>query len=258
MKVSDNSALLAKIKGMVAKHRKHIKPLQDVDEPAIARPDDKKTSSSHKARRRFKVIDERSNAVSKGKVYGKADKPNDDATEKPKQGKVNAPDQAEFDADGRPVISVKKNKKDGEILIDPDEREMGDTNVAATQESTMDKYRKHIKKANQGTFYNRQGGEFRTADNKAKASNDNPKTHKWGNDKMHPHVTHFMNDRVKKKEGGTVTAQDLYHEFCNHCEKHGRDPMALPTFGREFGKSGVKKAKVSGRVRHIGISLTDK
>jgi hypothetical protein len=32
-------------------------------------------------------------------------------------------------------------------------------------------------------------------------------------------------------------------------------PLALPTFGREFGELGVQKARIAVRVRYIGIAL---
>jgi hypothetical protein len=31
--------------------------------------------------------------------------------------------------------------------------------------------------------------------------------------------------------------------------------MALPTFGRDFAELGVKKERIAGRVRYIGIAL---
>ena len=55
--------------------------------------------------------------------------------------------------------------------------------------------------------------------------------------------------------GSTLTAQDLYEEYCTWCAAQQTAPLALPTFGREFGELGVQKAKVSGRVRYIGIAL---
>jgi hypothetical protein len=47
----------------------------------------------------------------------------------------------------------------------------------------------------------------------------------------------------------------LYEDYCEWCEDLKKEPLALPTFGREFGELGVQKAKIAGRVRYIGIAL---
>jgi len=52
-----------------------------------------------------------------------------------------------------------------------------------------------------------------------------------------------------------MTATELYEEYCAWCEEKEKEPLALPTFGREFGELGVQKAKLGGRVRYIGIAL---
>ena len=59
----------------------------------------------------------------------------------------------------------------------------------------------------------------------------------------------------KNAQGSTLTAQELYEDYCAWCEEQKKEPLALPTFGREFGELGVQKAKVHGRVRYIGIAL---
>ncbi len=63
--------------------------------------------------------------------------------------------------------------------------------------------------------------------------------------------------RVEKSEGTSVTATALYENYCNWCEINGRDPMALPVFGRQFSELGIQKAKIGGRIRYIGISLRE-
>jgi hypothetical protein len=47
----------------------------------------------------------------------------------------------------------------------------------------------------------------------------------------------------------------LYEDYCAWCEEQQKEPLALPTFGREFGELGVQKARIAGRVRYIGIAL---
>jgi len=68
-------------------------------------------------------------------------------------------------------------------------------------------------------------------------------------------VERFREERIEDQSGSTLTAQDLYEDYCTWCEEQQKEPLALPTFGREFGELGVQKAKVSGRVRYIGIAL---
>lgn len=68
-------------------------------------------------------------------------------------------------------------------------------------------------------------------------------------------VERYREERTEDQSGSTLTAQDLYEDYCTWCEEQQKEPLALPTFGREFGELGVQKAKVSGRVRYIGIAL---
>lgn len=68
-------------------------------------------------------------------------------------------------------------------------------------------------------------------------------------------VQRFYKERVETQDGSSVTATELYEYYCAWCEEREKEPMALPTFGRDFGELGVQKAKVAGRVRYIGIAL---
>ncbi len=68
-------------------------------------------------------------------------------------------------------------------------------------------------------------------------------------------VESYREEKIVDQAGSTLTATELYEDYCAWCEAHEKEPLALPTFGREFGDLGVKKAKVSGRVRYIGIAL---
>ncbi|MEQ1711098.1 MAG: hypothetical protein ABL908_06830 [Hyphomicrobium sp.] len=68
-------------------------------------------------------------------------------------------------------------------------------------------------------------------------------------------VQRFYKERVETQDGSSVTATSLYEDYCSWCEVREKEPMALPTFGRDFGELGVQKAKVAGRVRYIGIAL---
>lgn len=68
-------------------------------------------------------------------------------------------------------------------------------------------------------------------------------------------VERFYKENVETQDGSSLTATALYEEYCAWCEEQEKEPLALPTFGREFGELGVQKAKVAGRVRYIGIAL---
>lgn len=69
-------------------------------------------------------------------------------------------------------------------------------------------------------------------------------------------VQRFYKERLEPAEGSSLTATALYEDYCAWCEDQGKEPLALPTFGREFGELGVNKSKIAGRVRYIGIKLT--
>lgn len=68
-------------------------------------------------------------------------------------------------------------------------------------------------------------------------------------------VERFYKESVEPEDGSSLTATALYEEYCAWCEERSKEPLALPTFGRQFGELGVQKAKVAGRIRYIGIAL---
>ncbi len=68
-------------------------------------------------------------------------------------------------------------------------------------------------------------------------------------------VARFFKERIEAAEGSSLTATTLYEDYCAWCEEQEKEPLALPTFGREFGELNVTKAKIAGRVRYIGIAL---
>jgi BMFP domain-containing protein YqiC len=68
-------------------------------------------------------------------------------------------------------------------------------------------------------------------------------------------VERYYKEKVDTNNGSSVTATQLYEDYCAWCETKNKEPMALPTFGREFGELGVKKERIAGRVRYIGIAL---
>jgi len=68
-------------------------------------------------------------------------------------------------------------------------------------------------------------------------------------------VERFYKERIETQDGSSLTATSLYEDYCAWCEELQKEPLALPTFGREFGELGVQKARIAGRVRYIGIAL---
>ena len=69
-------------------------------------------------------------------------------------------------------------------------------------------------------------------------------------------IERFYRDRVEIAEGCSLTATALYEDYIDWCNEHNKEALSLPTFGREFGELGVHKAKISGRIRYIGIRLS--
>ena len=65
----------------------------------------------------------------------------------------------------------------------------------------------------------------------------------------------FYKESIEVQDGSSVTATQLYEDYCSWCETKNKEPSALPSFAREFAELGVKKEKVAGRVRYIGIAL---
>jgi hypothetical protein len=65
----------------------------------------------------------------------------------------------------------------------------------------------------------------------------------------------FYKENVEVQDGSSVTATQLYEDYCSWCDAKNKEPSALPSFAREFAELGVKKEKVAGRVRYIGIAL---
>lgn len=68
-------------------------------------------------------------------------------------------------------------------------------------------------------------------------------------------VQKFWRECIESREGWSITATQLYEDYCSWCETKGKKPLALPSFGREFADLGVKKERIAGRVRYIGIAL---
>jgi hypothetical protein len=68
-------------------------------------------------------------------------------------------------------------------------------------------------------------------------------------------VERFYKERIETTDGSSLTATALYEDYIAWCEEHDKEPLALPTFGRDFSELGVQKAKIAGRVRYIGVAL---
>lgn len=69
-------------------------------------------------------------------------------------------------------------------------------------------------------------------------------------------VERFQKEKIETADGATITATELYENYCQWCDEQDKEPLALPTFSREFGElKGIKKAKIAGRVRYLGIAV---
>lgn len=72
-----------------------------------------------------------------------------------------------------------------------------------------------------------------------------------------PPVERFFLDRIVPVVNGSVTATQLYEEYCSWCESLNLQPAPLPEFGRGFSDLGVRKERIAGRVRYIGIGIAN-
>jgi hypothetical protein len=68
-------------------------------------------------------------------------------------------------------------------------------------------------------------------------------------------VERYYKERTETQDGSSLTATSLYEDYCAWCEEQQKEPLALPTFGREFGELGVEKQRIAGRVRYLRIAL---
>lgn len=68
-------------------------------------------------------------------------------------------------------------------------------------------------------------------------------------------VQRFYKENVDSQDGHTVSATALYEAYCVWCEERNKEPLALPTFGREVSEFGIQKVKKKDGVRYVGIAL---
>jgi hypothetical protein len=68
-------------------------------------------------------------------------------------------------------------------------------------------------------------------------------------------VQRFYKENVDSQGGHTVSATALYEAYCVWCEERQKEPLALPTFGREIAEFGIQKVKKKDGVRYVGIAL---
>lgn len=68
-------------------------------------------------------------------------------------------------------------------------------------------------------------------------------------------VERFYRERIDTVDGSSLTATTLYEDYVMWCEEYDKKPFGLPQFGREFGKLGVQRAKIAGRVRYVGVGF---
>ena len=268
-KQDDSKKILAMIRKAIAQHRADIADKLNVDSPAIARND-----------HHGKPVIDKANHLGGARLRHTAKKQqfqklHSEAAEDDKMDPGNTDDakvgRGREKMDGKekendPVNGKVKTGKTGDIVMYPDEKEYGNAEGAqkvmdTRAESFTEQYKAWLDEVRSfgdgakklpGRHYNNIAESFRAA---APISNDNtnPDPLKPSHSQV-AHVKHFYDKHIVHSPGNTMTAIDLHDKYIDYCKKHKHEPLALPTFGREFGKLGVLKAKVSGRVRHIDIA----
>jgi hypothetical protein len=68
-------------------------------------------------------------------------------------------------------------------------------------------------------------------------------------------VQRFYREQVVASDGASITLNDLYNAYCTWSEEQQKEPLAMPTFSREFKALGVRKEKMGGRVRYFDIAV---
>ena len=68
-------------------------------------------------------------------------------------------------------------------------------------------------------------------------------------------VQRFYREQVVASDGASITLNDLYNTYCAWSEEQEKEPLAMPTFSREFKALGVRKEKMGGRVRYFDIAV---
>jgi hypothetical protein len=68
-------------------------------------------------------------------------------------------------------------------------------------------------------------------------------------------VQRFYREQVLTSDGASITLNDLYNAYCVWSEEQEKEPLAMPTFSREFKALGVRKEKMGGRVRYFDIAV---
>ena len=75
----------------------------------------------------------------------------------------------------------------------------------------------------------------------------------------HHSVKHFLRHKVTSNDdpNHSVTSTAAYEHYCNHCDQHEKEPIGIASFSRAMSDHGVKKAKLGGRIRYVGIKLKE-
>ena len=76
-------------------------------------------------------------------------------------------------------------------------------------------------------------------------------------DDAHAHFLKWHGDKVKNSAGHSATSTSAYESYCGHCEKHGKEPLAFPTFNRKLADTGIQYAHIAGRKRYIEVKIDD-
>jgi len=70
-------------------------------------------------------------------------------------------------------------------------------------------------------------------------------------------INQFYAEMIRRKVGDSITSTRLYEDYCGWCERRGLAPLWLSEYFRLFHLMGIEKARVAGRVRYLGVVVTD-
>jgi hypothetical protein len=70
-------------------------------------------------------------------------------------------------------------------------------------------------------------------------------------------VERYYKECVVSADGEFVTQQEMFEDYCSWCESKKKEPLAQVSFVRGFAELGIKKDKINGKTRWVGVTLAD-
>jgi hypothetical protein len=63
-------------------------------------------------------------------------------------------------------------------------------------------------------------------------------------------VREHYQQRLVSLPGSSLSAQDLYDDYCDWCEVQGKKPLPMPVYSRAFKALGVRKGMLRPHGKH--------